>query len=94
MPEIKKYKFAVVGAGVTGAWIARELTKLNEEFVITTFEEALEKLEQLTDRKTALNFIFDYFGEISFKYKAEEKVILDFRTALNNKIEELISNQV
>lgn len=55
---------------------------------------ALEKLEQLTDRKTVLNFIFDYFGEISFKYKAEEKVILDFRTALNNKIEELISNQV
>ena len=24
MPEIKKYRFAVVGAGVTGAWIARE----------------------------------------------------------------------
>lgn len=27
MAELKKYRFAVVGCGVTGAWIARELTK-------------------------------------------------------------------
>ena len=35
MPEIKKYRFAVVGAGVTGAWIARELTKYTDSVCIT-----------------------------------------------------------
>ena len=34
MPEIKKYRFAVVGAGVTGTWIARELTKYTESVCI------------------------------------------------------------
>jgi glycerol-3-phosphate dehydrogenase len=34
MPETKKYRFAVVGAGVTGAWIARELTKYTDSVCI------------------------------------------------------------
>lgn len=50
---------------------------------------ALQKLEQLTDRKTVLAFITDFFKEMSFNRKADEKELLMFRKLLNSKIEEL-----